>query len=643
MNSPALNRVLALIAIVVIGVLMLYFFGPAHKDDPDKQKEDPANAGDVPPDPRLTFQTPFRNVHPDVKYVGDAACATCHKDLCESYHQHPMGRSASTWPPPVRLEQFLPTAHPSFDGAKRTRYRAEEKAGRLWHSEEFLAADGNVLAEVPVEVAIVIGSGHQARSYLCVREGSLWQTALTWFSTKQRWDLSPGFAPSLHAQRAASDTCLFCHVDRVEPLPGSRIRFQEPIFARQAHIGCERCHGPGDLHLVERTDGKAPVGIDTSIVNPRHLAPELRDAVCQQCHLQGVHTVPRRGRSPFEFRPGLPLELFQSVFVKPAASSRDLEFVGHVEQMAASRCAQESAGRMSCTSCHDPHRDPRPQERETHFRQACVKCHADRGCNLPMAERKAKNDDCSACHMPRRAAGDISHTSVTDHRILRRPGGEKTENRPREGELPISFYHAKSRYAPPATEQERDLGIALAYLVRANQTNGDVGLMNATSSRLRRSTERFPTDVQAWEALSVVLAEGGQSSEALAALERVLAIQPRNEAALSQAATLAMQLNETTKAVEFSRRALEVNPGNTQSRLLRGLACVDARMWKDAEVLLRASLKELPSYSRARAALAACLFHNGHVQESEAELVRAIAFAPEQERSLREWFNRRTR
>src|SRR5687768_11320223 len=44
-------------------------------------------------DPRLTFDTPYLNVRPEVKYVGDAACAGCHAEHTRTYHQHPMGRS----------------------------------------------------------------------------------------------------------------------------------------------------------------------------------------------------------------------------------------------------------------------------------------------------------------------------------------------------------------------------------------------------------------------------------------------------------------------------------------------------------------------------------------------------------------------
>ena len=50
--------------------------------------------------------SPFQNARPGVAYVGDAACARCHREIALDYHSHPMGRSlapiASDWKgPPV--------------------------------------------------------------------------------------------------------------------------------------------------------------------------------------------------------------------------------------------------------------------------------------------------------------------------------------------------------------------------------------------------------------------------------------------------------------------------------------------------------------------------------------------------------------
>src|SRR6516164_6055263 len=46
-----------------------------------------------PEDPRLSFATPFQNVKPGVRYLGDKACGECHRGITEKYHRHPMGQS----------------------------------------------------------------------------------------------------------------------------------------------------------------------------------------------------------------------------------------------------------------------------------------------------------------------------------------------------------------------------------------------------------------------------------------------------------------------------------------------------------------------------------------------------------------------
>src|SRR4051794_22302779 len=42
---------------------------------------------------RLAAESPYKNVRPGVKYVGDAACVRCHGEISETYRKHPMGRS----------------------------------------------------------------------------------------------------------------------------------------------------------------------------------------------------------------------------------------------------------------------------------------------------------------------------------------------------------------------------------------------------------------------------------------------------------------------------------------------------------------------------------------------------------------------
>ena len=50
-------------------------------------------------------------------------------------------------------------------------------------------------------------------------------------------------------------------------------------------------------------------------------------------------------------------------------------------------------------------------------------CHTQPSCTLPTVERQrtAPADNCIGCHMPKRDVRVISHSSITNHRILARP------------------------------------------------------------------------------------------------------------------------------------------------------------------------------------------------------------------------------
>ena len=75
-----------------------------------------------------------------------------------------------------------------------------------------------------------------------------------------------------------------------------------------------------------------------NIVNPRDLTPVLREDVCQQCHLLGQKTIDRRGHQLADYRPGLSLAEFVTVFSRPSNRQEGHTNGDHVEQMSRSRC-----------------------------------------------------------------------------------------------------------------------------------------------------------------------------------------------------------------------------------------------------------------------------------------------------------------
>ena len=82
--------ILLLLAIAVIVGLIAYrqYLGQNHGDQkplPSSTKE--AISG------QSSSSIDYQNTRSDVKYVGDAACASCHPAQAESYRHHPMGQA----------------------------------------------------------------------------------------------------------------------------------------------------------------------------------------------------------------------------------------------------------------------------------------------------------------------------------------------------------------------------------------------------------------------------------------------------------------------------------------------------------------------------------------------------------------------
>ncbi len=569
----------------------------------------------APDDPRRAYAGPFRNIRPDVRYVGDARCAECHPREAESYREHPMGRSLAPVAAWAGRQPYDAAHHDPFPAFDR-QFHIERRGDRVWHSQTRADGAGRPLYRLDQEVRYVLGSGQHGCSYLSVHDGYVFQTPVSWFTQKQIWDLSPGFGAAMLVGRPVVGQCLFCHTNHAEPRPGTLNRYVTPVFQGHA-IGCERCHGPGERH-VETTSAR-------DIVNPgnrKFMTPALRDAVCQQCHLLGEVRVVRRGRGLYDYRPGLPLEQFFATFVRAGREGDSRKALSQMEQMYASRCFRggTDADRMGCISCHDPHVHVGPERRVAYYRGRCLECHARRGCSAPAAERRAKQDSCIDCHMPRFGLTDIAHTAFTDHRILRRPNTRADPARPLGadgGDLPVRPFH-RAASGPPDPEAARDLGIALNELTNQGKLDPHRYRRQARDL-LEAAVRRDPRDVDAWEARGQALEQQGLRSEALAAFQRALALAPKRELSLVGAAVAAQELGQIEAAVRSWRAAVDANPWRPEYR--QGLAVLLAQQerWDEAVKQCRAWLRLDPGNLEARKLLIDGLRRRGDEAGARAE------------------------
>jgi hypothetical protein len=353
---------------------------------------------------------------PNVGYVGSKACAKCHPSIYESFSRTDMGRSMSEITP--ALLEKIPTSASIFDSKLNRHFEVFARDGNLYQSEYATGVDGKEVFRDTRKLEWIIGSGANGSGAIVRSDDYLFEAPLSFYAKIHSWALSPGYEFGDYGfNRPLLPGCIACHSSQPQPVIEGNGRFREPPFTELA-IGCENCHGPGQSHVAGVRIG-SPAG---SILNPAKLSPWLADNICMSCHQSGDARVLRTGKTYRDFRPGAHLDdtlgIFLVPFTRESAPKDDL--LEHYLSMRLSKCYRKSGGRLSCMSCHDPHLQPSQQDAPAYFRQKCLVCHTEKSCAVPLSLRHHKSppDDCAGCHMPKRDVTMISHSVLTNHRIV---------------------------------------------------------------------------------------------------------------------------------------------------------------------------------------------------------------------------------
>lgn len=310
-------------------------------------------------------------------YLGRDVCAGCHRNIAVSHLRTNMAR---TWQG-VAITQQLPANYfqTHAEGpAPAIEYALKRTGQNLQYRVQM---PGQPSVEFPVET--MVGGDRHGISFLFrvpALEGlplplaRLVEARYFHYAQQNRLAFSLGFPeekPSTYETALGrvltpylEKRCLGCH--GAPRTHGTRV---------ETGVACENCHGPGQPHL-------AALGAhsrDLRILNPSKLPVAERMRPCTQCHAGS------------------------SVVEDPMPD--DVLISDQVTALKNSECWRESAGEITCTNCHDPHRDAPNPVLVARSEKTCLRCH-----NATVTKRAGlcpvnRIAGCVGCHMANEIRG----------------------------------------------------------------------------------------------------------------------------------------------------------------------------------------------------------------------------------------------
>jgi predicted CXXCH cytochrome family protein len=403
------------IIIIIIGFLGLLTVGCFHSLE-TKQSEEFA----------------YLNHHDSVQYLGREACKDCHLDKYETFIETGMGRSFHEANLLNSAAQFK-NVKPVYDTFLDLYYLPFIINNDIFIKEYRLSGKDTTYSRTE-KINYIVGSGHHTNSHLIEENGFLYQAPLTFYTQKGKWDFPPGFENGQNTRfnRKIGLECMSCH----NALPDYTFGSDNQYSKIEHGISCERCHGPGQIHVQKMKKGEI-VDVnkekDFSIVNPRKLTWARQIDICQRCHLQG-NAVLKPGKTFLSYRPGMVLSESFDQFSPEYEGDDDFVMAAHAERFQKSLCFIKSTkGNLNsdnarigftCISCHNPHVSVR-KTNVLQYNKVCQSCHSankqQSTCSAPQKKILASENNCVKCHMPSSGTSDIPHVTVHDHYIQKNP------------------------------------------------------------------------------------------------------------------------------------------------------------------------------------------------------------------------------
>ncbi len=366
----------------------------------------------------------YKNHADGVQYVGMQTCKTCHQNIYETFIKTGMGQSFGAASKEKSSGHF--SKHEKLYDPYLDFYYHPYFEGDSLFILEYRITNGDTVHKRIEKVEYIVGSGQHTNSHMYQTNGYFFQMPMTFYTQVGKWDFPPGFEKGHNSRfsRTIELECMSCHNAYPNFVVGSKNKYASVLQG----IDCERCHGPGEIHVKEKSAGilvDTANEIDYSIVNPGKLPYELQVDVCQRCHLQG-NAILKEGKSFFDFKPGQKLSDFMNVFLPRYEGDHSFIMASHADRLKQSKCfiksneEKQSSLNLTCINCHNPHVSVK-ETKDLQFNNACKSCHTTKTldeCTLDLKKRVSTNENnCWKCHMPSTGTEDIPHVSIHDHKI----------------------------------------------------------------------------------------------------------------------------------------------------------------------------------------------------------------------------------
>jgi predicted CXXCH cytochrome family protein len=273
------------------------------------------------------------------------------------------------------------------------------------------------------DIAFVYGSKWKQR-YFTKRGNDYFPLPAQWDVTHQIWrpyhvppntDWWVAYYPESNMQRPTGPLCDGCH----------SVNYNiETKAVTEWNVGCEKCHGPGSLHVSKPSQ--------TNIVNPARLNTRQATDVCIQCHSQGRPLKnPMEGKYydwPVGFQVGMDLKDYWRLEEHQLGHQTFTHFAdgtAHKNRMQGNDFVQSVMYEhgITCNSCHDVHGTANNADLLKPANVMCLECHGPSSPNGPHAatieahthhKAGSAGNECINCHMPK-IAQQLADVNVRSH------------------------------------------------------------------------------------------------------------------------------------------------------------------------------------------------------------------------------------